>query len=509
MDRRVAQGRSRGSGREDGKEQGAHRAPDVGPGPSLATILSVGIGIGLVLVALVVYSISKPYRFYDHFEWQAAAFLEGETAIRYPVEASGSSPGNAFFQDVMEVPSDDGVPRAVIPFPPLPAVVLVPFVAVFGHDTDGQLLFAAIGAIDVGVAWWLLGRLPVRRRVQLLGTIFFGFGTVFWYAAQLGTTWYQAHVLAVGLAMLSIGVALGGDPESAFDEDELPDDAGAGVRGPPAPGGAFAATAAYVRAGIDRRQFVAGLLFGLACTSRLTVVFAAPFLLLVGTGGSWHRRGLSAALGAAIPLAALVAYNLAATGDPFNPAYDHLYRLEASFYTPLNYNLAWGIEDPRYLPQNLGIMLFSTPAIAPDVVPAALGGGEALCLDPAAVRGLFDANCPLALPRDTGMSLLLTSPAYMLAWPALRRLWGRSRLVTGSALAVGLIALVNLMHVSQGWVQFGYRFSNDFVPWALVLVALGMERLRTGLGVALAVTLVVVSVAVNLWGVVWGNLLGW
>ena len=33
------------------------------------------------------------------------------------------------------------------------------------------------------------------------------------------------------------------------------------------------------------------------------------------------------------------------------------------------------------------------------------------------------------------------------------------------------------MHFSQGWVQFGYRFSNDFVPFALLLVALGFERL--------------------------------
>ena len=34
------------------------------------------------------------------------------------------------------------------------------------------------------------------------------------------------------------------------------------------------------------------------------------------------------------------------------------------------------------------------------------------------------------------------------------------------------IAVVNLMHFSQGWVQFGYRFSNDFAPFAVILVAL-------------------------------------
>ena len=73
------------------------------------------------------------------------------------------------------------------------------------------------------------------------------------------------------------------------------------------------------------------------------------------------------------------------------------------------------------------------------------------------------------------MSIILTSPAYLYVLPALRRL-RRSRLVAGSALAVTAIAVVNLMHFSQGWVQFGYRFSNDFVVFALPLVALGMAR---------------------------------
>ena len=78
------------------------------------------------------------------------------------------------------------------------------------------------------------------------------------------------------------------------------------------------------------------------------------------------------------------------------------------------------------------------------------------------------------------MSILLTSPAFLLAIPALRR-YGRSRLVDrrgprGPASSCSS----NLMHFSQGWVQFGYRFSNDFVPFALLLVALGIERLARG-----------------------------
>jgi hypothetical protein len=130
-----------------------------------------------------------------------------------------------------------------------------------------------------------------------------------------------------------------------------------------------------------------------------------------------------------------------------------------------------------------------------------------VCTDPDAKRGLFDETCPLLLPRDTGMSLFLTSPAYLLAIPALRRLYGRSRLVTGAALAVLVIAVFDLMHFSQGWVQFGWRFSNDFVPFALPLVALGIDRLRHR--PLVPAVFVIASVAVNLWGVMWGTMLGW
>ena len=477
-------------------------------------LISAGIGLALVLIALLVYAHTKPYRLYDHFEWQAEAFREGQSAIRYPVEATDTSPGNAFFNDVRKVESSDGVPRGDIPFPPLPAVLLLPFVAAWGHDADGQFIFAVVGAIDVGIAWWVLGRLPIRPWVRLATTLFFGFGTVLWYAAQLGTTWYQAHVLAVGLALLSIGVALRADPAAVAGVDgEAPGQASAG--GSPPGAGILGRARTGLRAlstldwlGIDPRQFLAGLLFGLACTSRLTVVLAAPFVLLVGSGGTWLRRGLSAGLGATIPVGALLLYNLVSTGHLLHPGYQFLYEQEAGFYTTLGYNLSWGIEDPRYIPQNLGIMLFSTPAIAPDIYPAGLGGGQALCVEPGAVRGLFNPDCPIALPRDTGMSLLLTSPAYLLALPALRR-YGRSRLVTGAAVAVLIVAFVNVMHFSQGWVQFGYRFSLDFLPWALLLVAIGLERVRSTRGAVIAGLLIVASIAVNLWGVIWGNLLGW
>jgi hypothetical protein len=480
------------------------------------TIALLAAPLLLATAALGVYLTTHVARFYDHFVWQAAAFLEGQASIRYPVETTAQRIGNWFFQDVLPIGQVDGVWRGLIPFPPLPAILLVPFVALFGLDTDAQLLFTLLAAVDVALCWWMLGRLRVSTVVRLGTTVFFAFGTAFWYTAQNSTTWYQAHIVAVGLLLVAVGLALGGDEAATTGL----------VGGEPVVGGEPAAGREPVadmpeasappggRLHVDRRAFRGGVLLGLASTARLTVLLAFPFFMLVGSGGGTWRRSWSAALGVAIPVVALLAYNVATTGQVFHPAYDHLYRLEARAYRGLGYHLDWAAEDPRYLPQNLALMLFTGPEILPDHLRDTLGTiDRPLCTAPGATRGLFDASCPIALPRDIGMSILLTSPALLLAIPAFldRR---RRRLVLASALAVLLVTVANLMHFSQGWVQFGYRFGNDTVPFALVLVALGFSRLIDGATrprwvMPLAVGLIAVSVVVNAWGVVWGRLLGW
>jgi hypothetical protein len=449
--------------------------------------VAVAAGVVLALAALGVYLVTHVDRFYDHFVWQAAAFLEGHAAIRYPVATTAERIGNWFFQDVLPIGRVDGAWRGLIPFPPLPALLLVPFVALVGLDVDDQLLFTVLAAIDVAICWWMIGRLRVSAAVRVATTVFFAFGTSFWYTAQNTTTWYQAHIVAVGLTMLAVGLALEADGSVGS----------VGGRPP-----------------IDRRGFAIGLLFGLATTARLTVIIAAPFFLLVGPGGGWWRRAWSVGVGAAIPVGALLVYNVVSTGHLFHPAYDHLYQLEARAYTPLGYHLEWAAEDPRYLPQNLAIMLLSGPEVLPDRLRDTLGTiDRPLCTAPGATRGLLDVSCPIALPRDTGMSVLLTSPALLLAIPAfLDR--GRRRIVLAATLAILLVSIGNLMHFSQGWVQFGYRFANDTVPFALVLVAIGTSRLVDRVptrrwAMPLVVALIGLSVAVNAWGVAWGRLLGW
>jgi hypothetical protein len=464
VDRSISQGRPP-AGRPD-PEPPVVSAPD-------RDRSTVRIGLAIVLLLLGVYVLSNPHRinFYNHFVWQADAWLEGEASIRYPVLATPDTPGNDYYQDVMPVTDDLGAPtgRGLIPFPPLPAIVLLPFVAILGLGTNAQLVATVLASLVVGIAFWMLGRLPIDRRVRIAATVFFGLGTVFWYAAALGSTWYLAAT--VGLtprrsASPSTGSAA--MPSSTAEEPPAVQVGRRIVIG--APPGRPVVRAACTRADESSAHL-------LSCLSGRGSAGAAP-----------------PQVSAPRSILALLAYNVAVTGHALHPAYEYLYRLEAVGWPFLHYNLEWAIEDPRYLPQNLALMLGGLP----DILPAC---------EPGAVRGVFDAACPYVVPNPIGMSVLLTSPGWLLAIPALRD-YGRSRVVTGAALAIVAIVAVNLMHFSQGWVQFGYRFSNDFAPFALLLVALGIEWLG-GARRRLVVALIALSVAVNAWGVAWGMILGW
>ena len=455
---------------------------------ALARVDPVWIGFFFVLVALVVYVASNPARqnFYNHFVWQADAFLHGQFSIPYPVTTGPVT--NGYFQDVLPGPptgpigvTNPVIPagRALLPFPPLPAVLLMPFVAMWGLSTNAALLAAILGAINVGLCWRMVQRVTPRRDVAALTTIFYAFGTVAWYAAMLGSTWFLAHVVASTFLFLAITAALDAERRARLTV------AGRGM---------FRLLGMF-----DGAQFVAGLLFGIAALSRLTTIIGAPFFVFVGGGGSFARRAVSAGLGAAIPVLLLLGYNVATTGHVFHPAYDYLRQTEGR-PVPALYHADWGIEDLRYIPVNAPILLTwlpLSPLNTPDCQyqPAPTGLGL-----------IADKECAVLQPDPVGMSIFLTSPAYLLAPFALFGASRRRRMAAGAGLAVVAIALVNLMHFSQGWVQFGYRFSNDFAPFAMVLVALAIARLKVSY---LTVGLVTASVLVNAWGVYWGVVKGW
>jgi hypothetical protein len=475
--------------------------------------LRIDVGaLAFIAIALAVYVLSNPSRtsLYNHFVWLADAFLHGRFEIPWPVyEGGGTGFGNYYFQDVMPLPDKPGF--GLIPYPPLPALLVLPLVAVYGIGTDAAIVAAILGALNVGLAWRIARRMTRTAPQAVLATIFYGFGTVAWYAAMLGSTWFLAHTVASTCLLLAIGLAINGDlrPRVVIAA------------------AAEAAPSRVIRL-FDARQFVTGLTFGLAMLARLTTILGAPFFAFVGRG-SVISRAVSAGMGALLPVLLLVAYNLASSGSVFHPAYDYAYRTEYS-PRPELIHPEWAPEDVRYIPQNLGIMLGSLPIVRPECGAS-----------------LLDRNCPLLQPDPVGMSLLLTSPGYLLAGGIVLRRRRRAdaaagvaafpgaepstaaiepqstaparpasrdwlppgferRAIAGALLAGVAIALVDLAHFSQGWVQVGYRFSNDFAPFALVLVALGIGRLGVR---PLSIGLVALSVLVNAWGVYWGVVLGW
>ena len=170
MERSIAQGPS--SDAPATRLSGAH------PG----TGATVVIGLAIATLLLGIYVLSNPHRgsYYNHFVWQAEAFLDGRAAIRYPVHDGPDGRGNDLFQDVVLTTGPHGEPSgyALLPFPPLPAVLLMPFVAVWGLATDAQLVAALVGALDVAIAFWVLGRLPIGRPVRMATTSSSGWAPV-------------------------------------------------------------------------------------------------------------------------------------------------------------------------------------------------------------------------------------------------------------------------------------------------------------------------------------------
>jgi len=472
------------------------------------------IGCILALGALGLYWLSNQdhYNLYNHFVWQADAYLHGRAWFPFPVPPGAGLPQNDYFNDVFPVLDAAGAPtgRALLPFPPLPALVLLPFVAIWGLATDQEMVAIALGGLGVLATWWMLGGLRIRATVRALTTVLFATGSVWWWAAAVGSTWYLAHLVAVNVALLAVGVALRNDREAA-DEDPWDEDERETARRDPDEDAGMSRVRRLWRSAWppDQSQMLAGLLLGIAVTARLSLVFAAPFLIFVGGGRTRLRRVLSAALGGVVPVGLLLGYTFLTTGSFMHPGYDYQYQLEAYGYPSLGYHTDWSVEDIRYVPQNSTIMLWQAPYVFPDIKPDTLGFGDVtqLCTEPGAQRTLFDLACPLAIPSDVGTSILLSAPGLLLSLFAFRNR-AFARLAMGSGVAVLIVMIFNLAHFSQGWVQWGYRFSLDFLPFLLPMVALGAAR-ADGRPRLLAWVLVVAGLLVNLWGVTWGRILGW
>jgi hypothetical protein len=334
---------------------------------------------------------------YKHHVYVADAWLHGRLDVRgYP----------AYYHDWIRV---DG--KEYAPFAPTPAILLLPFVWWWGTAFNMNAFSMGVAGLNAMLCWLVLMRVGVGPRRAAIATLVFAFGTVNWYSAAIGTSWFLAHLGAELFFLLTLLEIFG--------------------RG---------------------RGVLVGAAAGFAVLSRANLVTALPGVVLLLIDRHATRPGMRRfldgrafrcaflfGLGFALPAVIELWLNYARFGSVLDTGYlkaSELYQDRLTFGS---------MYDLRYVPKHLYIALFK--------------GWD------------YVEQFPYLKPSPEGLSVLFTSPVllYVLAAP-----W-RDRVVRLLWLTVALAAVAILPYFAQGWVQFGYRHLLDPMPFIIVLVALGME----------------------------------
>jgi uncharacterized membrane protein len=102
-----------------------------------------------------------------------------------------------------------------VPFPPLAAWLLFPWVALQGAANVNTVAFgAAMGAANVVLAFWLLHSLArkgwthLKMTDNLWLTALWGIGTVHWYMSTMGSVWFLSQICAVTFVLLAVVLAV-------------------------------------------------------------------------------------------------------------------------------------------------------------------------------------------------------------------------------------------------------------------------------------------------------------
>jgi hypothetical protein len=263
------------------------------------------VGIGLALFAFVVYWFTGPMNALDSFVPLADAFLHGRLSI--PVDRP--------WFELVPVPGGGGAQYS--PFPPVPALTLMPVIALLGlfpgaAELSGNVMATIFGAVNVALAWYLLTAIGVALRPRLVIVIGFAFTTHWWVAGMAGTHHY-AQVVATLFLLAALNLA---------------------VR--------------------RRWPLLAGLALGLAAGSRLPTGLALPLLLVLYLDRwRWSRAAGWLLAGLAAPAGLFAWYNLARFGSPFDVGYAHIPSGDAGLLVTDEPWYSHGLVSPFYIPRHM------------------------------------------------------------------------------------------------------------------------------------------------------------
>ena len=383
----------------------------------------------LFLASLAAYALSSDgflahQSLAPHFVYQADAFLHGQLSLTV------ARPPNLNDWVLQEG-------RWYVSFPPFPALVMVPFVALFGLSFNDVAFTLFFSAANVALLYRLLRRLQPERAEweHVAFALIYGFGTLAWSCGIRGEVWFTAETMGVTLTLLFLHASLGA-----------------------------------------RHPVLAGLAVGCATITRTPLVFSAVFFLFEALspdkplewGTLRDPQRWRAALPRIVPYAAAIAavgvpmawMNYARFGSFGEFGHSHLY---ANRVNPQIHR--FGLFHYAFLERNLHDAFTRLPEVQFNPLKVGFNG--------------------------EGMSLFVTTPLFLyLFWPK-----ERPRLHRALWLTTALVAVPGFFYQNSGYYQFGFRFSLDYTPYLIVLLALGSRRF-TGLFWLAALA----GVAVNAWG---------
>ena len=412
--------------------------------------LSIAFGVYAVVVGTF-FAVAPRFRILEHTPFNHFSLL-AETWLHHRLDLGGSPPGYAQNNDFAAYHG-----KWFVTFPPFPAVLLVPFLlwgktAENVRDAQVFLWFSGIGPAALFLALEKLRRMGVSERTVATNAVLallFAFGTVYFFTAVQGTVWFAAHVVGVGIAALYLLFAL--DAE---------------------------------------RPVLAGLMIGFGFLTRTPLLFAVPLFvfeavrvsLRAGTSDevptTWFARAVAAFVvwtssrrRQAWDLARSRCRSLCVGGDAVAQ--------QGAFRSPTRVRLP--VPDRRLARPHEEVGALQLPL--PRAEPGRRAHGLALVR-----RERAHAHGQM---NEHGLALWVTTPLYLwLIWP--KRC---GPVVTALYVTAAAVAIPGLFYQNTGWMQFGFRFSNDYSIFLFALLAVTGRRRFGALQAAAAW-----SIAINAFG---------
>jgi len=349
------------------------------------------------------------------YVYLANSFLQGKT---YLAELPNNTYDLIFYQNHWYVPGAMA-----------PALLLLPFVAIFGLQTSDIMFGVIIGAINIVLMYDLLDHLAVATKHSTRNwlTLLFAAGTVNWWVSSLGTVWFNAQVVSVLFMTLFVRETL-----------------------------------------INKNSYLCGLWLGLSILSRPSTIFAATFyitfvVLTIENKKEIFRKLFPFFIMVGTMIVIMFLYNFLRFGSPFNFGYTYV-QGDTELITAYS---KYGGFNPIFMPCNIYISLLGLPNILGEPFP---GTGQ-ICWH--LIRGQYAFSNLFPFINPLGMSIFLTTPMFIYIFKAKIKI----PLVKAAWIGILSVMVPLWMYHNTGFIQFGYRYILDIIPILFVLLFWGVPKI--------------------------------